>query len=762
MTNTTAVLNGHVNPNGRATDYTFSYGPTTAYGAATPAHSVGGGTKLVAVSPTIAGLTPGTVYHYRISAVNGTGSSAGADRTFTTTGPPPADVVTGPALNVGKTVATPTASINPQGAVTTWVIQYGLTPAYGFETFAQTLAPVVQPLAVSVQLAGLAPATLFHYHVVAYHGSGVVSQGGDATFFTEPSKRPAPKLTAHTSPGRDRRSPYRFTTTGSLGGAGFIPAAQKCTGNVGIRYYNGRRQLAFVVAPVGADCRFSAPAAFSPLARAQARGVAGEGRFPRQRVPRAGAADRSCGRRLTGAEVTAGRRFETAAPRPQRRSPRGPTARRSTLGLRAMPERGPRASPAEILLLAALVAWGAFPIVLLLTHAAQLHARFTGADGLIGADGVLGADQLQYLAWARDASAHGGLASDLFTLSPSGHVYLEPLFAITGALFRAGLSLPLAYLLWKPVAMAALFLAAVAWARRMFGDRLARRAAVVALSLFLFTPVTAFFSWTQLGGGSFRFSLFLLGDELLAASKLWGYVPSAIGLALVPAALLGVERALGPALGAGAPRAGRRGAVRPRPLALAAGAALVASWLHPWQGITLVLIFAGLAALQRGRHWVALAIPAIAAALPLAYYYLLSHHDPAWRLASQYEVIATFPPLTLLAGFAPLAAIAVLGVRRPDGVVIEQALLLWVGACFVTYFVNDAFAPHALQGLSFPLAVLMVRGWCRCGLAGPGRRGGRPGDDPRPGLRRAKFARTADSSIVQYYLPRPTRGRWTG
>ena len=101
-----------------------------------------------------------------------------------------------------------------------------------------------------------------------------------------------------------------------------------------------------------------------------------------------------------------------------------------------MPERGPRASAAEIVLLVALVAWGIFPVVLLLAHAGQLHARFTGADGLIGADGVLGADQLQYLAWARDA-AHHVLSSDLFSLEPSGHVYLEPLFTITGGLYRS-------------------------------------------------------------------------------------------------------------------------------------------------------------------------------------------------------------------------------------------------------------------------------------------------------------------------------------
>ena len=139
-----------------------------------------------------------------------------------------------------------------------------------------------------------------------------------------------------------------------------------------------------------------------------------------------------------------------------------------------------------------------------------------------------------------------GLASDLFSLSPSGHVYLEPIFTIVGGLHRIGLSLPLAYQLFKPLAIVALLLAAVAWARRMFADQLGARAATVALSLFLYTPLAALYSWTQAGAGSFRFSLYLLGDELLAATKLWGYLPSAIGLALVPVALLALERALAP------------------------------------------------------------------------------------------------------------------------------------------------------------------------------------------------------------------------
>jgi hypothetical protein len=438
-----------------------------------------------------------------------------------------------------------------------------------------------------------------------------------------------------------------------------------------------------------------------------------------------------------------------------------------------MPPSGPRVSRAELVLLVALGVWAAFPIVLFLVHASQTHSTFTGADGLIGANGVLGADQLQYLAWARDAGTHG-LASDLFTLERNGRVYLEPLFTITGALWRIGLSIQLAYLLWKPLAVVALFVAAVAWARRAFGDQLGARAAAVVLAVFFYTPLTALFSWFKLGGGSFRFDLYLLGSELLAANKLWGYVPSALALALVPTALLAVERALDPQGSAprrlNAPYGSRRplspflGTGRSRPVAsrwsgrrwvlVAALASLFASWLHPWQGITLIVIFAGLALWRRLGDLVALAVPAIGAALPLGYYYLLRHTDPAWKLASNLEVISRLPALALLAGFGPLVVIAALGLRRPDGIVFEQLVLLWIGACFVTYFVNNAFAPHALQGLSFPFAVLAVRGWQRLRLpAVAGVVAVVLVTIPGLAYDARKIVKVTRSSTVQYYLP---------
>ncbi len=263
VTETTAVLRGHVDPDGAPTGYLFNFGPTAAYGANSPARRVGAGSKSVAVSQTGTGLTPGTIYHYRVAALNSAGGAAGADRTFKTTGHAPPGAFTGPAVNVGKTTATPTGTINPNGETTGWAIQYGPTSGYGSQTITQAPLPAVYTaVPVSVQLTGLASATLFHYRIIAYHGTTVGSYGLDQTFFTEPLIRPKPSFTTRTTPRRESRSPYVFTTGGTLHGNTYIPAAQRCTGTVGIRYYNGHRQLAFVVAQIGGDCRFTQQATF--------------------------------------------------------------------------------------------------------------------------------------------------------------------------------------------------------------------------------------------------------------------------------------------------------------------------------------------------------------------------------------------------------------------------------------------------------------------------------------------------------------------
>ena len=82
-------LTGTVHPEGVPTTYRFEYGTSSAYGSATEPRSLSVAMRTNDVSASIGGLQPSTTYHYRVVADGEHGSSAGADRTFTTPDPPP-------------------------------------------------------------------------------------------------------------------------------------------------------------------------------------------------------------------------------------------------------------------------------------------------------------------------------------------------------------------------------------------------------------------------------------------------------------------------------------------------------------------------------------------------------------------------------------------------------------------------------------------------------------------------------------------------
>jgi hypothetical protein len=86
VTQTTATLTGTVNPNGgEVGECKLEYGTSTAYGSSTACSTApGSGAGAVAVSAPVRGLSPNTTYHFRISATNAGGTSAGADVSFAT------------------------------------------------------------------------------------------------------------------------------------------------------------------------------------------------------------------------------------------------------------------------------------------------------------------------------------------------------------------------------------------------------------------------------------------------------------------------------------------------------------------------------------------------------------------------------------------------------------------------------------------------------------------------------------------------------
>ena len=88
VTYQSARLNGTVNPSGQLTTYFFQYGVSTKYGSQSLPGSLAAGTGAVSVPSPIAGLSPLTKYHFRLVAVNATGTALGADTAFTTTAIP--------------------------------------------------------------------------------------------------------------------------------------------------------------------------------------------------------------------------------------------------------------------------------------------------------------------------------------------------------------------------------------------------------------------------------------------------------------------------------------------------------------------------------------------------------------------------------------------------------------------------------------------------------------------------------------------------
>ncbi len=189
----TATVNGRLNPNGDSTTYHFEYGlvncatttPTTC--ASTAESNAGNGTSDVFVLAGLIGLTPSTTYHFRLVATNPNGTAYGADRTFeTATPPPPAPTVTtgGPSL-VGAFGATVLGTVNPNGVATAYHFEYGGSRAYGSATADTPIGADHADHQVSASLSPLLPSTTYHYRLVATSAGGTAI-GDDASLVTDP------------------------------------------------------------------------------------------------------------------------------------------------------------------------------------------------------------------------------------------------------------------------------------------------------------------------------------------------------------------------------------------------------------------------------------------------------------------------------------------------------------------------------------------------------------------------------------------------
>lgn len=186
ITSTSATIPGTVDPNNGSTNYRVEYGPTVAYGTQTQLLNAGAGDVPVPVSVVLPSLTPGTVYHYRITASNSAGSATPtADRTFTTdavtVNKPIVALALTPVDGITQTAAVVHGTVNPNGLATTYHVEYGTTVAYGTNTANVNAGAGTSAVTANVPLSGLTAGQSYHARITATNSDGT-SVSSDAPF----------------------------------------------------------------------------------------------------------------------------------------------------------------------------------------------------------------------------------------------------------------------------------------------------------------------------------------------------------------------------------------------------------------------------------------------------------------------------------------------------------------------------------------------------------------------------------------------------
>jgi hypothetical protein len=148
--------------------------------------------------------------------------------------------------------ATVSGTVNPNGTATTYFFQYGTTSLYGSNSTETPAGNGRKRVAVNAAIAGLAPATKYHYRLIAKNRKGI-SMGADRTFTT---KRQPLGVTLAGTP-----NPVGFGKPATLGG--------QLTGTG-----NGGRQVVLQANP------FPYTQGFQNASNAQVTDAAGNFAFP--------------------------------------------------------------------------------------------------------------------------------------------------------------------------------------------------------------------------------------------------------------------------------------------------------------------------------------------------------------------------------------------------------------------------------------------------------------------------------------------------
>ncbi len=228
---TSLTLHGHVDPGsrGEVTSCVFEYGYTTSYGSSLPC-SPATFTAPTSVQAALSGLIQGEHYHYRLAIENTSGESLHTpDEVLAPAEPPTIESVT--ATELTPTSARVSASINPHGRLTSYLLEYGLTASYGEATTETVIGAGAGPVPVEIDLHNLQPRSTYHFRLLAHSTEGATATE-DHSFDFYPAPCPNEALREQSGSGSlpDCRA-YELVSPGNTGSTILFPSDGPSSGD---------------------------------------------------------------------------------------------------------------------------------------------------------------------------------------------------------------------------------------------------------------------------------------------------------------------------------------------------------------------------------------------------------------------------------------------------------------------------------------------------------------------------------------------------
>lgn len=198
-TDTTVVMTGSATPNGAATTYWYEFGTSANSMSMKSANqALGSGFRQIYAPAYVTGLTPNTLYYFRLVAENAYGKSTGAQYSFRTTQGVPAPRGSAPtpitlaASSVTRTTANLNGSVDPNQNATEYWFEYGTTQNLGNTVGFISVGSGDVKVPVSASIAGLEPLTTYYFRVNAQNQFGTVNGTIQSLKTAGPAVSPTP------------------------------------------------------------------------------------------------------------------------------------------------------------------------------------------------------------------------------------------------------------------------------------------------------------------------------------------------------------------------------------------------------------------------------------------------------------------------------------------------------------------------------------------------------------------------------------------